>query len=285
MGKEGPPRAAREEERAEKAPRPIGSGALEGSPAAAASTSAARPVSRSSSLLVAAPDDEEDRARHGACAAAVAQLKLSAVALGLALTVIPVAVFVYVVYTHSLSVLPNVKPGPPCRGLPTARWGVDIIVLANIGPYLLLNGVSVAAIQANPRAARLLSHSFGVAMIWVGVSCFFYPSVVPSPDFVTIALAASLAIFLVFMVPFCSAAAWGFATAKRRRCKRFALEIIHGFGAAVISTSFGVAAAFYVTLSDNVGGVSGVVINGKATRNDPASTRALTLCPKVCSIR
>jgi hypothetical protein len=84
-------------------------------------------------------------------------------------------------------------------------------------------------------------------------------------------------------VPFVSFAVLGLATAKRRSCKRAALEIALGASISVISTLLGGAVAFYVAVSDQVtGGLAGLVINGKDRRiaaHVPDSTAANTSGP------
>ncbi len=68
-------------------------------------------------------------------------------------------------------------------------------------------------------------------------------------------------------MPHVSLAVWWLATAKRRSCKRAALEIALGASVSVTSALFGAAVAFYVALSDQVtGGLAGLAINGKDRR-------------------
>ncbi len=74
--------------------------------------------------------------------------------------------------------------------------------------------------------------------------------------------------FVVNLAPCVSSAAWGLATAERRSCKRAAQGIIFGASVSLTTVIVAIATTFYVTLSDQVSGSTGVAINGKGRWHD-----------------
>ena len=135
------------------------------------------------------------------------------------------------------------------------------MVLAALAMFIAQNGLQVAAVDANPRASRLLLHTMLVGSA-ASVACpVWYASAVASPSHAIIYF--YLTGFVVTLAPFVSFAAWALATAERRSCERAAQGIIFGASLSLTAVSFAGATAFYVTLSDQVSGFAGVAINGK----------------------
>jgi hypothetical protein len=101
------------------------------------------------------------------------------------------------------------------------------------------------------------------------VTCpVWYASKVESPSPLQVIAYASLTGFVVCFSPIVWFAAWGVATAERRSCKRAAQGIVFGVILSAIAVTIGFITALYVTLSDQVSGSAGVVINGKGSWRD-----------------
>jgi hypothetical protein len=189
-------------------------------------------------------------------------------ALGLALMMAPIAAAIEPLAKLFSRALPNVELSAPCQGLLTDRRGVGLVVLVAMSFFLLQNCFQVAAVDANPRASRLLLHTMLVGSA-ASVACpVWYASEVASPSALVSVGYGVLTGFVVTLAPFVSFAAWGLATAERRSCKRAAQGIIFGASVSLTAVTVGTAAAFYVTLSDQVSGPAGVAINGKGRWHD-----------------
>ena len=231
---------------------------------------------RRSSVVVVELGQHHEKKGTAATAAAVVveQARLTLMALGLALMMAPVAAAFEPLVEFFSRALPNFVPTAPCQGLLTDRRGVDLVVVGALTVLLLQNGVQVTAVDANPRASRLLVHTMLVGSA-ASVACLvWYASAVSSPSHAIVY--SLLTAFVVGLAPSVSFAAWGLATAERRSCIRAAQGIV--YGVIVSATAVGVACvtAFYVALSDQVSGFAGVAINGKGCRDDAGVGKQLT---------
>jgi hypothetical protein len=211
---------------------------------------------------------EKKGAAAKAAAVVVEQARVTLMALGLALVMAPIAAAFEPLVEFFSRALPKFIPSAPCQGMLTDRRGVDCVVNVALAFFLVLNGGQVAAVDANPRASRLLLHTMLVGSV-ASVTCpVWYASKVESPSPLQVIAYVCLTGFVVCFSPFVSFAAWGVATAKRRSCKQAAQGIVFGvlLGATVVTA--GVITVLYVTLSDQVSGSAGVVINGKGSWRD-----------------
>jgi hypothetical protein len=220
---------------------------------------------RSSVLVVVLGQHHE---KKGAAAVVVEQARLTLMALGLALMMAPVAATIEPLVEFFSRALPNFMPSAPCQGLLTDRRGVDCVVLGALSFFLALNGFQVAAVDANPRASRLLLHTMLVGSA-ASVACpVWYASEVASPSTLQVIVYAFLTGFVVNFSPFVSFATWGLATAERKSCKRAAQGIVFGVILGATSVTVACVTSCYVTLSDRVSGFAGVAINGKGRWRD-----------------
>jgi hypothetical protein len=220
---------------------------------------------RRSSVVVVVLGQHHEKKGAAAMAAAmvVEQARLTLIALGLALMMAPFAAAFEPLVEFFSRALPNFMPSAPCQGLLTDRRGVDLVVLSALGFFLQQNGFQIAAVDANPRASRLLLHTMLVGSV-AAVTCpVWYASKDASLSPLQVIFYAPLAGFVVFFSPFVSYAAWGVATAKRRSCKRAAQEIVYGVMISATAVAMCMVTAFYVALSDQVSGSAGVAMNGK----------------------
>jgi hypothetical protein len=225
---------------------------------------------RRSSVVVVALGQHHEKKGAAAKAAAVVveQARLTLMALGLALMIAPVAAAFEPLVEFFSGALPNFMPSAPCEGLLTDRRGVDLVVLSALGFFLTQNGVQIASIDANPRASRLLLRTMLVGSV-ASVTCpVWYASKVESPSPLQVLAYAFLTGFVVYSSPLVSISAWGVATAKRRSCKRAAQRIFFSVILSATGVTSAVITALYVTLSDQVSGSAGVVINGKGSWRD-----------------
>jgi hypothetical protein len=214
---------------------------------------------------------EKKSAAATAAAVVVEQVRFTLMALGLALMMAPIADAFEPLVEFFSSALPSFMPSAPCQGLLTDRRGVDLVVVSAWGLLLTLNGFQVAAVDANPRASRLLLHTMLVGLV-ASITCLvWYASKVESPSPLQVIAYAFSTSFVVVLAPFVSFAAWGVATAERRNCKRAAEEIVYGVILSATTVTIGFVTACYVTLSDQVSGSAGVVINGKGRWHDNES--------------
>jgi hypothetical protein len=141
---------------------------------------------------------------------------------------------------------------------------------------LVQNGFQVAAVDANPRASRVLLHTMLVGSA-ASVACpVWYASEVASPSALESIGYGLLTGFVVTLAPFVSFAAWGLATAERRSCKRAAQVIIFGASVSLTAVTAACATGFYVTLSDQLSGSAGVAIHAKGRWHDDGVGRANT---------
>jgi hypothetical protein len=218
---------------------------------------------RRSSVVVVALSQHHEKKGAAATAAAVVveQVRLTLMALGLALMMAPVAATIEPLVVFFSRALPNFEPTAPCQGLLTERRGVDLVVLAAVGFLVVMTGVQVAAVDANPRASRVLLHTMLVGSAASFFCSVWYASEVASPSHAIIY--ACLAGFVVHLAPFVSFAAWGLVTAKRKSCKRAVREVVFGVCVSVNVVFGAIVTGLYVTLSDQVSGFAGVAINGK----------------------
>jgi hypothetical protein len=163
--------------------------------------------------------------------------------------------------------VPNFEPSLPCKGLLTERRSVHLVALAALTAFLAQNGFQVSAVEANPRAMRYVWHTMLIGLAACIVLPLWYAFVVSSPSALHILAACCWTGFAGYWLPCVSFAVLGLATAKRRSCKRAALEIALGASISVFSVLLGVASTFYVTLSDRVmGDLAGFGITGKGRR-------------------
>jgi hypothetical protein len=222
---------------------------------------------RSSVVVVALGQHHE---KKGAAAVVVEQARLTLMALGLALMMAPVAATIEPLVEFFLRALPNFMPSAPCQGLLMDRRGVDLVVLGALAFLLLQIGFQAAAVDANPRASRLLLHTMLVG-VGASVACpVWYASAVASLSPLQVIAYGFLTGFVVTLTPFVSFAVWGVATAERRNCKRAAEGIVYGVILSATTVPVGCATTFYVALSDQVSGFAGVAINGKGRWHDDA---------------
>jgi hypothetical protein len=243
-------------------------------------------------VVVLSQHHEKKGAAATAAAVVLEQVRLTLMALGLALMMAPVAATIEPLVELFTKALPYFVPSAPCRGLLTDRRGVDLVVLCAIAFFLVQNGFQVAAVDANPRASRLLLHTMLVGSV-ASVACpVWYASVISSPSTLQVIAYGALTGFVVVLAPNVSFAAWGLATAERRSCKRAAQGIFYGVILSAITVTVACVTAGYVTLSDLVSGFAGVAINGKGRWHDDASREAADTCERRsrhlipgCSIR
>lgn len=156
---------------------------------------------------------------------------------------------------------------------------MHLVVCAVLPAFLMLNGVLLAAVEANPRARRLLLHTMLVGLAAGIAFPLYYASVaVSSLSVLQVVLYVSVAGIPVFPAPQVSFAFWGLATAKRRSWKRAALDIAYGVSVGATSTIevLALSVGLNVALSDQIpDDLTGVVINGKSCRKrrtGPASS-------------
>jgi hypothetical protein len=222
-------------------------------------------------VVVLGQHHEKKGAAARAAAMVVEQARLTLMALGLALMMAPIAAAFETLVQFFSRALPNFMPSAPCQGLLTDRRGVDLVVLFALGLLLTQNGFQVAAVDANPRASRLLLHTMLVGSV-AAVTCpVWYASEFESPSPLQVIAYACLTGFVVFFSPAVSFAAWGLATSERRSCKRAAQGIVFGLILSATCTTIGFITNCYVVLSDQVSGSAGVVINGKGSWRDNES--------------
>jgi hypothetical protein len=231
---------------------------------------------RRSSVLVVALGQHHEKKVAAATAAAVVleQVHLTLMALGLALMMAPIAAPIEPLVELFTKALPNIELLPPCHGLLTDRRGVDLVVLAALIIFMLMNGFQIAAVDANARASLFLLHTMltGAA---ASVACAAWSaSEVVSPSHAVIY--ATLTGFLGSLAPYVSFAAWRLVTAKRKSCKRAAQEIVFGMSVSMTIVMVACATTFYVALSDQVSGFAGVAINGRDRWRDARVGKQLT---------
>jgi hypothetical protein len=249
-----------------------------GPPAVSSQAGVGSTERRRSSVVVVALGQHHEKRGAAATAAAVVleQVRLTLMALGLALMMAPIAAAIEPLVVFFSRALPNFEPTAPCRGLLTDRRGVDLVVLAALGIFMVANGFQVAAVDANARANTRLLHTILVGSVTSVASLVWYASAVASPSAHESIGYVGLLLFVVMLAPFVSFAAWGLATAERRSCKRAAQGIIFGVILSVTTVIVGFITVFYVTLSDRVSGFEGVAINGKGCRDDAGVGKQLT---------
>ncbi len=224
---------------------------------------------RSSVVVVVLDPHHTTRGAAGRAAAAlVHQGLLTLMALGLALIMSPLAAAIEPCVELFTCQLPNFVPSLPCQGLLTEGRGVHLVVCAVLPAFLMLNGILLAAIEANPRARRLLLHTMLVGLAaGVAFPLYYASAAAPSLSALQVVLYVSVAGIPVFLAPQVSFAFWGLATANRRSWKRAALEIAFGVTVGATSTILALSVGLYVALSDQIpDGLTGVVINGKSCR-------------------
>jgi hypothetical protein len=227
---------------------------------------------RRSSVVVVVLGQRHEKKGAAATAAAVVveQVRLTLMALGLALMMAPIAAAIEPLVVFFSRALPSFEPTAPCQGLLTDRRGVDLVVLCALVLFLQQNGFQVAAVDANPRASRLLLHTMLVGSA-ASVACpVWYASEVASPSTLQVIVCAALTGFVVTLASFVSFAAWGLATAEHRNWKRAAQGIVFGVILSATTVIVSCVTACYVTLSDQVSGFAGVAINGKGRWHDDA---------------
>jgi hypothetical protein len=184
---------------------------------------------RSSVVVVVLGQHQEKRgALATVTAGVVEQARLTLMALGLALMMAPVAATIEPLGELLTKALPNFVPSAPCQGLLTDRRSADLVVLFALAFFLQMNGIQIAAVDANPRASRILLHTMLVGSA-ASVACpVWYASEVASPSTLQVIVYAFLTGFVVNFSPFVSFATWGLATAERKSCKRAAQGIVYG---------------------------------------------------------
>jgi hypothetical protein len=237
--------------------------AVDGGAAASAAPGERR---RSSVLAVTLGQRRESGSgSHLTRAAAVAaeQARLTLVALGLALIVLPLAPAVEAFAGAIAKAMPGFAPTEPCEGLLSDRQSITLVTVTALGGFFIENGVQFSAISTSARAYQYLRHTLLVG----GASAVAMPLLYsfttgPSPNVHHVLTGAVLCVAFVFWVPFPSHAAWQLAAAKRKSVTRAAMLVAHGTAVATVGTVFGTAVAFYVTLSKNIDGLTGVTVNG-----------------------
>jgi hypothetical protein len=252
-------------------------------PAAGSSPASAGPgLVRQSSVVVITmePKHETKGAAARAAAAVMQQSLLTLLAIGLTLTIAPVAIAIEPAVTLVTKALPGFMSSLPCEGLFTERRGVHIVFIAALASFLAMNGFQITAVEANPRASRLLLHTMLVGLAACVVVPLWYASAMPSASALQVVAHGYLAIFLVYFAPWVSYAVSGLATANRRSYKLAALQLVFGVTASATATFLCATVAFYVGVSNRTGGFTGVAINGKdgwvanARPDSPAANRA-----------
>jgi hypothetical protein len=225
--------------------------------------------SRRRSLVVVAwdPHHAKKGAAARAAAAVVQQCWLTLMALGLALMTAPVAAAIELCAALFTKALPNFEPSLPCQGLLTERRSIHLVALAALVAFLAQNGFQVAAVEANSRAMSYVWHTMLLGLAACVVLPLWYASVVSSPSVLHVFATCCWTGFLCYFVPCVSFAVLGLARAKRRSCKRTALEIALGTTISVSNVLLGLVSASYVALSGRVtGGLAGLGIIGKGRR-------------------
>jgi hypothetical protein len=243
----------------------------EGPPPAGSSQAVDGTVERRRSsvvVVVLGHHHEKKGAAAKAAAVLVEQARITLMALGLALMMAPIAAAFEPLAQFISRALPNLMPSAPCQGLLTDRRGVDLVVLSALGFFVQQNGFLAASVDANPRASRFLLHTMLVGSVTSVTCVVWYASKVESPSPLQVIAYACLTAFVVCFSPFVSFAAWGVATAERKSCKRAAQGIVYGVILSATTATIGFVTALYVTLSDQVSGSAGVVINGKGRWRD-----------------
>jgi hypothetical protein len=153
--------------------------------------------------------NEKKGAAATAAAVVVEQARLTLMALGLALMMAPIAAAFEPLVEFFSRALPNFMPSAPCRGLLTDRRAVDTVALCAFAFFLQQNGFQVAALDANPRASRLLLHTMLIGSV-ASVTCpVWYASKVESLSPLQVIGSAFLTGFVVNFTPLVSYAAWG----------------------------------------------------------------------------
>jgi hypothetical protein len=220
---------------------------------------------RRSSVLVVTLGQRQEHKGAAATAAAmvVNQLRLTLMAFGIALLMAPVAAAFEPLVEFFIKSLPSFSPSASCRGLLTDQSGVDLVVVSGLSSLVLRNGFQVAAVDANPRAIRLLRHTLLVGPVVFIVFPAWYASAVSSPTAFTVCAYSALGFVVVDSVPSISDAACRLATARRKSYTRAARGLIGSLCVTTVTIMAAVTTAFYVVLSDRVSGFAGVVINGK----------------------
>jgi hypothetical protein len=260
-----PHASKRTEELAQTAPQD-GRGPLAGS-SLAVDGSVGR---RRSSVVVVVLNQRHEKKGAAATAAAVVveQARLTLMALGLALMMAPFAAALEPLVQFFSRALPNFMPSAPCRGLLTDQRGVDYVVLSALSFFFLQNGFQVAAVDANPRASRLLLHTMLVGSV-ASVTCpVWYASKVASLSPLQRIASGFFTGFVVYFSSFVSFAAWGVATAERKSCKRAAQGVVFGVILSATTVTVACITECYVTLSYQVSGSADVAINGKGSWRD-----------------
>jgi hypothetical protein len=239
-------------------------------------------------VVVLGQHHEKKGAATTAAAVVVEQVRLTLMALGLALIMAPVAAAIEPCAALFTKALPNFVPSLLCEGMLTERRGVHLVILVLLGHLIAMNGFQVAAVEANPRAMRLLWHTLLVGSATGVVFSLWYASAVSSPSALQALGYGVWTAVVVYFVPYVSFTVSGLVTAKRRSSKRAALEIAYGACVSLTSELLALAVSFYVTLSDQVtSGLAGLAINGKVAAHvkpdSPAANSCGPLFWSVCS--
>ena len=229
-------------------------------------------------MIALDPEHKTKGAAARAAAAVKQQSLLTLMALGLALTIAPVANAIEPAVALVTKALPGFVPSLPCEGLLTEQRGVHIVFIAALASFLTMNGFQITAVEANPRARRFLWHTMLVGSAACAIVPLRYASAMPSASAFQVVVHGFLAIFLVYFAPWVSYAVWGLATAKRRSCKRAALELAFGMGGSVTAVILCVTIAFYVGISAQTGGFASVAVNGKEGLHAHARETGLSSC-------
>ncbi len=198
----------------------------------------------------------------GAAAVALEQLRLTLVALCLALTVAPFAAAMEPLLELLLSRYE--VPSPPCLGLLTDGRSADIVVEVLLSVWLTVSGITVAAVEPSPRSACYLINTLVTGAAGAVLYAAVYVSATSSrPGWLQTTLLCTAASTFVVWLPFVTHASWKLATAARKRVRRALLQVASGLASGVMCGVIGATLAFYVYLSDQVSGLTGVVVNGE----------------------
>jgi hypothetical protein len=128
------------------------------------------------------PHHAHNGAAATAAAAVVRQVQLTLTALGLAFMMVPLAAAIEPYAALFTKALPNFVPSLPCQDILTERRGVHLIALVAINAFIVLNGFQLAAVEANPRATRLLLHTMLAGLGSFVVLPLWYASALSSPS-------------------------------------------------------------------------------------------------------
>jgi hypothetical protein len=220
---------------------------------------------RRTSFALVLLDEHDVRTRfqqdRSGAAILVRQARHSGIALLLASLCVPLVLAIEPLAGLLPWVFVNIRSSAPCEGLSMDERSAVNVAVALLATISVGLSTAIVVAVSLPGFPRIIPHCW-LSVATAAVYCWWYARGVEPVSGAAVIGHGGLGAALILLAPLLSLAAWYIATA-RPSWRLAALLLVTCVAFAFLGAVFGTAVAIYATLSDNISGYAGVVINGK----------------------